>query len=449
MDPLQGDEFEERCDILLRKTDMKNLLIPRKESGTGVEINFAEDGKKYERRFKRARVRVRVRRHGKDVSMCCFSVGRTATKLGEFLSSDTFGKVKNQSDTSSEVDNKMNHSFHRYYHLMQNHRKIIPLGDPPLRDGKLSQFDDSQQKGKKKAAAFKGLLDQHLEEKLVNPHKEKKKKQKWRHDSPKGGKLSTIADCLATQVKNYANCTYLLGRKKCYNCFMATQGGNTEEDIPSKGVSINDYGFYSKKGKYHDNEDTCSHASFSSYEIQKEVEHVIHLMGSRKMKFSLFDEVLKMFCKRSLILRNRDDSPRETKLGRHRNELYPPSKRSNGGTCKVYLKPVLPLYHLEGGNPSIGPHHYDMICRYFYEERSRDNKEGNRITQKRERKKNMHKDTHDVEKGNKKLQLECLTQWREKAHMLDDQGEEFYQTHNPNLRFSHYYKFFCKTNITT
>ncbi|ANQ08868.1 Uncharacterized protein PCOAH_00035200 [Plasmodium coatneyi] len=457
MDPLLGDEFDQQCNILLRKTDMKNVLIPRKESGTSVDIDFAEDRKKCERKNKRV---VRIRRHGKKgVSVCCFSEGRTPTKLGKYLSGDTLEKLNDQNGTSTEVDNKMNHSFSRNYHFMKNHKKITPQGDLPSTGGKLSQFDFSQHRGKKKSAALRTLHDEHLKKKSVHPHKGKK--EKWRHDSPKGGKRFTIADCLTTQVRNYANCTYLLGRKKCYNCFMATQGVHTKEDIPSKGVSINEwkkkkscdkrtnksftfsYGFYSKKGKYHDNEDTCSHASFSSYKIRKEVEQVIDLMGSSKRKFNLFDELLKRFSTRSSIVRHRDDSARETNLGGYGNELNPPPKRSNGDTCKVYLKPVLPVYHLEGGNPPTDPPNHDIICRYFYEERIGNHKEVSRHKQRSE-KKNVRKDTHAVEEETKKLQLKCLTEWGEKAQMLDDQGEEFYQTYNPNLRFSHYYKFVCK-----
>ncbi|EUD68477.1 hypothetical protein C922_00873 [Plasmodium inui San Antonio 1] len=468
MEPLLGDEFEQRCDILLRKTDMKNVIIPRRESGTSVDINFEEDGEKIERRFKR----VRIRKHG-GLSMCCFSVGRTATRLGKFLPGDTLRKLRNQSSIAVKMNNKMNHSFGRNYHFMQNDKKTAPLGDPSTSaDRNLSQFDDSQKRGKKKSTPSKALHDEHLEDKAANP--QKGKKQKWRHDSPKGGRPSTITDWLTSQVRNYANCTYLLGRKKCYMCFMATQGIQTREEaneakeIPAMGVSINEwkkgrswgedtnksftfsYGFYTKKGKYHNNEDTCSHASFSSYEIQKGVEKLIHRMGSSGRKFNLFHEVLKRFHLRSSILRHRDRSAREAELGGDRNELNPPAKRSNGGTCKVYLKPVLPVYHLEEGSPPNVPHHHDMICRYFYEKKSDDHREGEshqkkrtRRTQRRE-KRNVPKDTHDVEEGTKKLQLKCLTQWGEKTQMLDSQGEEFYQTHNPNLRFSHYYKFVCK-----
>ncbi|CAI7721472.1 protein phosphatase, putative [Plasmodium vivax] len=473
MDPLPGDEFEQRCDILLRKTNIKNVLIPREESGTSVSINFAEDEQKGEGKFKRARVRVRVRRRGKGTSTRCFSLGRTATKLGKFLSGDTLGKLKSQNGTSSGVNNKMNHSIPWNYPFRQNHRETTPQDESPSTGGELSQFDDSQERGKKKSAAVRDLHDGHSEESAVNPHKGKK--QKRRHDSP-GGKPSTIADWLATHVRNYANCSYLLGRKKCYKCFMATKGvatagiGTVEahtdgvhpaEELPSKGKPTNErqekkrrqektnksftfsYGFYSKKGKYHDNEDTCSHASFSSFEIQKEVEQVIRRMGSGKMKFNLFDEVLKSFCIRSSSLRHRDGSAWGSKPSGYRNGLKPPAKPSNGGTCRVYLKPALPVYHLEGGNPPTGPPLHHMICRYFYEEKSGDQKEGNKRTQRRE-KRNVHKDTHDVEEGVKKLQLKCLTRWREKTQLLDAQGEELHQTYNPNLRFSHYYKFVCK-----
>ncbi|KJP88071.1 hypothetical protein AK88_02185 [Plasmodium fragile] len=459
MDPFPGDEFEQRCDILLRKTDMKNLLIPRKEIETSVHINFAEDKQKYQRRFKR----VRVRRHGKKgVSLSCFSVGRTQTKLEKYLARDTVGKLKNQNGTAAEVENKMNHHIPSNYRFIQNRRKTTPLSEPSSPGGKLSQFKDTKQRGKKKSAAFKGLYDEHLEKKPVNTHKGEKKK--WTHDSPKRGKqFCTIDDCLTTQVRNYANCTYLLGRKKCYKCFMATQGVNTAQEIPSKGVSINEgpqkksskegthksftfsYGFYSKKGKYHDNEDTCSHASFSSYEIQKEVEQVIHRMGSSKMKFNLFDELLKKFFMRSSILRHKNHSPRETKCDRHRNEFNPPAKRSNGGTYKVYLKPVLPLYHLEGeNNPPGDPDQHNMTCRYFYEDRSGDHRDRSGHRKEKSEKENARNDTHDVEHGIKKLQLKYLTQWTEKSQMLNSQGEELYQTHNPNLRSSHYYKFVCK-----
>ncbi|SBS94632.1 conserved Plasmodium protein, unknown function [Plasmodium ovale curtisi] len=275
----------------------------------------------------------------------------------------------------------------------------------------------------------------------------------------------------------YANYEYIIPRKICYDCFLnrrKRKNNNLREKVCTmdeyvqmrkkkrrgrkkrgeKSFTFN-YGFYSKKGSYHENEDTSSHAQYNTCHIRNEIAKFISNM-KKKRKYNLLEEVLKLV---SIHINEGYTTERIS----HCNYNSESSHEKNGrklisqivgisleNATKIYLNSVSPMYHLEGETGNYPHGDYDMICNYFYEE-TNDRSENvakvlsaqsnKRKTRKKlKKKRNILKNTYTLnvtQYGMEKVQL--LSQVLEHT-----QEEELYNTCSRKMRKIRKYSFVCK-----
>ncbi|GAW81864.1 hypothetical protein, conserved [Plasmodium gonderi] len=507
------NEFIECFDILLRKTDIKNVQISRGRSRQNVSINFIKDDQKCKNSVNGYVKRVEIKKHGISSGGCYCLIRRKATKLRKFLTHKDYRRDRRTNRNMNEIHSDIKHGFpiSCCYTRENNIKKKSVDVENERNNRSLRHYKKFNESGENKCKCFKGAQINDLNQwHMNNCNEEIKNCQNEQFPVTRSNK---IVDSLINNIQNYANYEYVVCRKKCYDCFMSLNKKCKSKNF-DKYVSINqyfkrntsnnnenvkksfifNYGFYAKKGKFHNNEDTSSHASFSSYKIRKEIEKIINHIRRNNIKYNLFNEILKKFHIDSHIIQskknrcNSNSSPHETKINRCKKKYTHCSTPSHVRLFRVYLKSILPVYQQEK-TPSNGTQQCDMICSYFYEDKDRHKKRGrnanvhkkenmqrnknmnrvkskhrdnnmqmNRVKSKyrddnmqinrvksKHRDNNMHMNRGEKEDEHKMQQEEVTNYGEEMCQMLGEEREEnLYYTHNQNLHILQDYKFVCK-----
>ncbi|KAI4837338.1 protein phosphatase [Plasmodium brasilianum] len=297
---------------------------------------------------------------------------------------------------------------------------------------------------------------------------------------------STIIHALINSVRSYSNFEYVVEGKKCYSCFISLRKKSKTSTF-GKCISVDDYlhmthntvamknafsftyGFYSRQGKYHHNEDTSSHAQFSSSNILNEIKKLLtNIQEEEKkkkikkkiIKFNLFKEIVNLFgisaiChypldenkvhyESSICSYTNNRSNQKDKLSSHA------LKGSYGDDIyKVYLKFPSPAYCLNGYESDHSNKDYDIICNYFFDEKQ-DNSDKNKNIKKVNytNKRNERKIKRKKSDFTLKCELGGLSYIAEKSQLfMNNQEEEIYCTYRKNRHPIHQcnnYKFLCK-----
>ncbi|KEG03622.1 conserved Plasmodium protein, unknown function [Plasmodium vinckei vinckei] len=284
---------------------------------------------------------------------------------------------------------------------------------------------------------------------------------------------------LINNIYRYINFELVIDRKRCYQCFLLKHDKTNK--YPTKLISLykylqivkkkknkkiisqidtytNDcktgkknyfifnYGFYTKKGIYHENEDTSSHVMLSSYKIYNEINKLINLINARNknrnIKYNILDDVLK-------LLKYSNNHNNESKSSdTNSNEYYEENQWGNKNSKnmfhskaddKIYLKFASPTYYLmENAYNNAEEEKYDMICNYFFYGLNNNKKNNKKCIMRRQNKKNKISDFDPYK-------LNVINYGIEKSQMLEsDQEEQNYYTFNENLKKCPNIQFICK-----
>ncbi|SCM25109.1 conserved Plasmodium protein, unknown function [Plasmodium chabaudi chabaudi] len=282
---------------------------------------------------------------------------------------------------------------------------------------------------------------------------------------------------LINNIYRYISFELVIGRKRCYQCFLlrhdkidkystklislykylqimkkkkkkklASQIDIYANDCETrkKNYFIFNYGFGSKKGRYHENEDTSSHAMFSSYKIYNEISKLINSINennkNRHIKYNILEDVLKLLKLKYSNKHNSESSNSDTNSDEYNEENDWKNQNSrhifhSKADDKIYLKFGSSSYYLmENTNNNAEEEKYDMICNYFFY--GLNNKK--KWIMNKQKKKNKVYD-YDPYK------LNVINYGIEKSQMLEnDQEEQKYYTFNENLKKCQNIKFVCK-----
>ncbi|CAD2098901.1 conserved Plasmodium protein, unknown function [Plasmodium vinckei brucechwatti] len=277
---------------------------------------------------------------------------------------------------------------------------------------------------------------------------------------------------LINNVYRYINFELVIDRKRCYQCFLLkhdklnkystklislykylqvmkkkkkkkiiSQIDTYTNDckIEKKNYFIFNYGFYSKKGSYHENEDTSSHVMLSSYKIYNDISKLINTINAnnknRSIKYNILEDVLKLLKLKYSNKHNSESKNPDTNSNEYYEENNNKNMFHNKTDEKVYLKFAPTTYYLmEKTYNNAEEEKYDMICNYFFYGLN-NNKKG---IIKRQKKKNKVCDFDPYK-------LNVIDYGIEKSQMLaNDQEEQNYYTFNENLKKCPNVQFVCK-----
>ncbi|SOV77503.1 conserved Plasmodium protein, unknown function [Plasmodium reichenowi] len=248
------------------------------------------------------------------------------------------------------------------------------------------------------------------------------------------------------------------------------------------------YGFYSKKGKYHQNEDCSSHTLFSSYKIFKQIKKFY--TNIKKRKYSFFQELMKVF-HQTHIENTKNNS---NKMKNKKTHLINPDTYYHNDymkLSKVYVKVCNPFFFISLKKPKKNQdtnktYPYDIISNYFCDNLDEEEYKGehikNKIKQKKDysnkQKRNQsngqqndyidnhnsgHKNilynnnTNNIKKVFNKKQIisNKINSYNNKTNVLNYKVKEltnlmnnnegyYYCTYDNNIRRRHKYIFTCK-----
>ncbi|CRH00974.1 conserved Plasmodium protein, unknown function [Plasmodium relictum] len=275
---------------------------------------------------------------------------------------------------------------------------------------------------------------------------------------------SLIMNSLINDIKNYTNYEYVVEKKLCYNCFISKNKEHFNNSsrymfidkymklIKNKKENneyINNsftftYGFYCKKGKYHENEETASHALFSSYQILNEIKNLFNYV-SKKKKYNFFEELYEIFnLNSSFANKNKSDynimNSYMNKENNMKNIKHDLINNYNEEIPKVYVKFSLPSYSVNENLKEDSKSSYHIIYNCFFPEKNNNFAKKNFNNNNKRNKENKRK-SNDM---NIQYELDNVNyNIRKDNNLMENNEEKVYYTHQ-NIKVLQDFNFICK-----
>ncbi|SOV21667.1 conserved Plasmodium protein, unknown function [Plasmodium sp. DRC-Itaito] len=379
-----------------------------------------------------------------------------------------------------------------------------------------TKHDDNIYYYNKKTKIYNGYVDKendHLKYKECDSYKDIiTYENKKRHDHNDYKNIATfkcpLLNILINNIKYISNYEYIIEKKLCYDCYCSIKLNKIKNNVDTNKNDMNDhtyinineymkkkekkkkkkkdedikniypnklntnekknrklknsyiftYGFYSKKGKYHMNEDCSSHTLFSSFKIFQEIKKFY--TNIKKRNYCFFDELMNVFDKTQMENKKKDLLKCDTYYHNDYMKL-----------SKVYVKLCNPFFFLslkknkKENNNKTYP--YDIIYNYFCDDLDEKKKKkkkkninyinNNNNNNSDDDKNILYNNTYNIKKGSSKKQIISnqinssnnttdILNYKEKKlkNLMHNNENNFYYTYDSNIRRKHKYIFICK-----